>query len=50
VPPPTLVSDGLGCFTVVAELGAAHDRTVSGGGKGSVELESFGPSTPSSAT
>jgi len=37
--PLTLVSDGLGCFTVAAELGAAHDRTVTGGGKASVELE-----------
>jgi hypothetical protein len=39
--PLTPVSDGLGCFTVAAELGAAHDRTVTGDGKASVELEHF---------
>ena len=39
--PLTVVSDGLGCFTVTASLGAVHDRTVSGGGKASVALEQF---------
>jgi len=39
--PLTVVSDGLGCFTVAASLGACHDRTVTGGGKASVELEQF---------
>jgi len=39
--PLTVVSDGLGCFAVAASLGACHDRTVTGGGKASVELEQF---------
>jgi transposase-like protein len=39
--PLTVVSDGLGCFTVAASLGASHDRTVTGGGKASVEMEQF---------
>jgi ribosomal protein L37AE/L43A len=39
--PLTVVSDGLGCFEVAASLGACHDRTVTGGGKASVELEQF---------
>lgn len=39
--PLTVVSDGLGCFEVAASLGARHDRTVTGGGKASVELEQF---------
>jgi len=39
--PLTVVSDGLGCFTVAASLGACHDRTVTGGGKASVALEQF---------
>jgi ribosomal protein L37AE/L43A len=39
--PLTVVSDGLGCFTVSAGLGAVRDRTVTGGGKASVELEQF---------
>jgi ribosomal protein L37AE/L43A len=39
--PLTVVSDGLGCFTVTAGLGAVHDRTVTGGGKASMELEQF---------
>jgi len=39
--PLTVVSDGLGCFTVSAEHGADHDRTVTGGGKGSVKNEKF---------
>lgn len=39
--PLTVVSDGLGCFTVASSLGASHDRTVTGGGKASVELEQF---------
>jgi len=39
--PLTVVSDGLGCFTVTASLGAVHDRTVTGGGKASVALEQF---------
>ena len=39
--PLTVVSDGLGCFTVVAGRGAVHDRTVTGGGKASVKLPQF---------
>ena len=39
--PLTVVSDGLGCFTVTASVGALHDRTVTGGGKASVEFEQF---------
>jgi transposase-like protein len=34
--PLTLVSDGLGCFTVAASMGAVHDREITGGGKASV--------------
>lgn len=37
--PATVVSDGLHCFTVAQELGMAHDRTVTGGGVASVEVE-----------
>jgi hypothetical protein len=39
--PLTVVSDGLGCFTVVAGQGAVHERTVTGGGKDSVKLPQF---------
>ena len=39
--PLTLVSDGLNCFTVVAELGAVHERTVTGGGAASAKLTQF---------
>ena len=39
--PLTLVSDGLDCFTVVAELGAAHERTITGGGVASAKLPQF---------
>ena len=39
--PLTMVSDGLGCFTVFAGQGAVHDRTVTGGGKDSVKLPQF---------
>jgi ribosomal protein L37AE/L43A len=37
--PLTLVSDGLGCFAVSADHGAVHDRTVTGGGKASMEIQ-----------
>ncbi|HSM22573.1 MAG TPA: transposase, partial [Rubrivivax sp.] len=37
--PATVVSDGLSCFTVAQEMGMAHNRTVTGGGRGSVEVE-----------
>ena len=37
--PATVVSDGLSCFTVAREMGMAHDRTVTGGGRASVEVE-----------
>ena len=37
--PATVVSDGLNCFTVAQELGMVHDRTVTGGGRASVEVE-----------
>ncbi len=40
--PLTVVSDGLGCFTITPSMGAVHDRTVTGGGKQSVKLEQFG--------
>jgi hypothetical protein len=39
--PLTVVSDGLGCFTVTESVGAVHDRPITGGGKGSVKLEQF---------
>lgn len=39
--PLTVVSDGLGCFTVAASMGAVHDRHVTGGGKASVLNEKF---------
>ena len=39
--PLTLVSDGLGCFTVAKGLGALHDREVTGGGKASVSNDKF---------
>jgi ribosomal protein L37AE/L43A len=39
--PLTVVSDGLGCFTIAQSMGAVHDRTVTGGGKASVQLEQF---------
>ena len=39
--PLTVVSDGLGCFTVFAGQGAVHDRPVTGGGKASVKLPQF---------
>jgi transposase-like protein len=39
--PQTVVSDGLGCFTVAATMGAVHDREVTGGGKASAHNEKF---------
>ena len=39
--PLTVVSDGLGCFTVASSLGAHHDREVTGGGKASVLKDKF---------
>jgi len=39
--PLTVVSDGLGCFTVIAGAGAVHERSVTGGGKASVRLPQF---------
>ena len=39
--PLTVVSDGLGCFTVASSMGAVHDREVTGGGKASVLNEKF---------
>jgi ribosomal protein L37AE/L43A len=38
--PLTVVSDGLGCFTVIGDAGA-HERHVTGGGKASVKLPQF---------
>jgi transposase-like protein len=38
--PLTVVSDGLGCFTV-AESAGVHERIVTGGGKASVKLPQF---------
>ena len=39
--PLTVVSDGLGCFTVIAGMGAVHERMITGGGKASVKLPQF---------
>jgi ribosomal protein L37AE/L43A len=39
--PLTVVSDGLGCFTVAASMGAVHNREITGGGKASVLNEKF---------
>ena len=36
-----VVSDGLWCFQSVTAAGASHERTVTGGGAGSVKLEQF---------
>lgn len=41
VSPLTVVSDGLGCFTAIAGEGVVRERTVTGGGKASVELPQF---------
>lgn len=37
----TVVSDGLGCFTPAASMGAVDDRRITGGGKASVRNERF---------
>ena len=39
--PLTVVSDGLGCFTVTPTMGASHERTVTGGGKECVKHQQF---------
>jgi hypothetical protein len=39
--PLTVVSDGPGCFTVAASMGAVHDGEITGGGKASVLNEKF---------
>jgi len=39
--PATVVSDGLGCFSVLADMGMIHDRTVTGGGSACVKLPQF---------
>ena len=39
--PVTLVSDGLGCFTVVQGMGIAHEPHVTGGGAASVRHPEF---------
>lgn len=39
--PLTVVSDGLGCFTVAASMGTVHAREVTGGGKARVRNEEF---------
>ena len=36
-----MVSEGLWCFQSVTAAGASHERTVTGGGAGSVKLEQF---------
>lgn len=36
-----MVSDGLWCFQAVTVSGAAHERTVTGGGHASVKLQQF---------
>jgi len=40
-PTAVVVSDGLGCFQAVTSCGAAHERTVTGGGAASVKLDKF---------
>lgn len=37
--PLTVVSDGLGCFTVSPTMGGSHEGIVTGGGKKCVKLE-----------
>ena len=37
--PATVVSDGLNCFTAAQELGMGHDRTVTGGGRASIDVK-----------
>lgn len=39
--PTTVVSDGLGCFAVLASLGMVHKPTVTGGGSASAKLPQF---------
>ncbi len=39
--PLNVVSDGLGCFTAVAALGATHQRIVTGGSAASAKLPQF---------
>jgi hypothetical protein len=39
--PVTVVSDGLGCFSVLAGLGIVHRRIVTGGGSTSAKLPQF---------
>ena len=39
--PLTLVSDGLHCFQVAAQIGAVHEREITGGGKASVLNDKF---------
>jgi transposase-like protein len=39
--PATLVSDGLGCFTVVHDMGILHEPHVTGGGAASAKHPSF---------
>lgn len=39
--PMTLVSDGLNCFMVAKDLGASHDREITGGGKASASNAKF---------
>jgi hypothetical protein len=36
-----VVSDGLGCFTAITQVGATHERTVTGGGAASAKMETF---------
>ena len=36
--PAIVVADGLNCFAVAQELGMVHRRTVTGGGRVSVEV------------
>jgi ribosomal protein L37AE/L43A len=39
--PTTVVSDGLGCFAVLASLGMVHQRTITGGGSASAKMPQF---------
>lgn len=41
VAPATMVSDGLGCFTVVQGTGILHERHITGGGAASVKHPDF---------
>ena len=41
LPGSTVVSDGLGCFTVIAKCGCSHDPIATGGGPQAAQLAAF---------